>query len=219
MTVAGAVSEFDQTTRALVATDFAAATSIAVSSIVVSVAAGYGGSAAGDGSVDVTVDMQTGSEASAINVQNVLSTQLSSVTAATALLSGAQLAVLRVQAVERVLPSEIGGTNANLAAERDGWRASTLAFVALLVAGAIGVYYYSKRQEQDAPVGKASAPTYEMNPAKVQTVKPPPPGPPPPPVTLPPGWSASVDPASGHTYYVNAKGESTWSHPGQAVPV
>ena len=49
----------------------------------------------------------------------------------------------------------------------------------------------------------------------------PPPKAPPPPTTgpgLPPGWIAAVDPASGHTYYVNqTTGASTWTNPSTGV--
>jgi len=222
MAVTGDVSDFGAERRSQIAQGFAALTSIPAADIVVTVSAGYGVSAEGDGTVDVTIDIRTASEASAITVQNVLSSQLSTANEASTLLASAQLDVLRVRAVERVLPSQIATANASLEEERDGWRASTLAVLALLVFGvgfAVYVRYFKEEGGQGAaPARKAPAATYEVNPTAAQMVTPAPPGRgPPAQIALPPGWVAHVDPGSGHTYYVNEKGESTWSHPGQAA--
>lgn len=222
MTVAGGVADFDATRRSRIAQSFSTATGIGARNILVNVAPGYGLSAAGDGSVDMTIDIQTPSEASALTVQNVLYTELASVAEASLLLSSAQVAVLRVQAVERVLPSEITISEGSLEDERDGWRTGALATFALLVVATGGVLYLKcgKTQGQGDAPPKPTNPTYEMNPAAARRVSPPPPGQQPPAqVALPPGWFAHLDPTSGHTYYVNEKGESTWSHPGLTSPV
>jgi len=223
MTVVGEVSDFGAQRQSIMAQSFADITGVPAADIVVTASEGYGVSAAGDGSVDVTVDIRTASEAAALTLQNVLSSEFSTAAEASLLLAGAQVTVLRVQAVERVLPSQIATAAATLEGERDGWRTSTLAMLALVIAlPLLYVYNAKKGKDQGATASdlakKAPEVAYEVNPAKAQIVTPAPPGRgPPAQVALPPGWFAHVDPSSGHTYYINQAGESTWNHPGLAA--
>jgi len=67
MSVTGEVAEFDAPRRSLIAQTFAAIASVAASDILVSVTEGYGVSTVGDNTVDMTVDIKTGSAAAALS--------------------------------------------------------------------------------------------------------------------------------------------------------
>ena len=108
-----------------------------------------------------------------------------------------------------------GGSSGVGGGDDDGYSSFGKAAIGVVIVLVVIIAFLGYRKF--AGGGKRSPPQL----TGTQMAAPPPPKAPPPPTTgpgLPPGWMAAVDPASGHTYYVNqTTGASTWTNPSTGI--
>jgi len=89
------------------------------------------------------------------------------------------------------------------------------AAIALVVILSVAMAYCAYQKYCKAGAKAPPAPVYS---GEMSQGQPPPGAPPNGGQKLPPGWTASVDPSSGATYYINqATGASTWTNPSSSV--